>query len=617
MKRIMLVFLVFIIPVALMAAGNTNLIADQEIEFRASAPGEVAVGQQFRLTFTLNERPDDFQAPDLSDFRILSGPSQSSSSSTRIINNQVTTTVSYSYSYVLQALEEGEFTIGAATADADGETHQTNPIAIRVVPTDTTSPRQDKDPEIPDQVPEMPTEKDIFIRAEANNTEPFPGEQVVVTYRLYTRLPVTNYTIEALPGFQGMWSENITRSGQPSATTTVIDGITYNVAEIRRMAVFPQRSGELRIEPMEVEMQVRMQQTERQRRPGSFFDDFFRGSPFDSFRTVRHVAASNPLTLRVQPFPESGRPSGFRGTTGHYELSATIQPRQLEVNDAANLTITIEGKGNLRMLEEPPVAFPDNFDVFDPEVKDNFTRSSGGISGSRTFDYLVIPRQTGSFTIPEIQLSFFDPGEKVYVTLSEGPFEISVSGDPATARDREGVQPLARLASDIRFISLDGGTWKPVGYVFFRSFTFYLLLLIPLILLALFIFLMQKHRKFQQDITTQRTRKAGNLAGKRLRKANAAMKKGEADAFYDEVFRALWGYVSDKLNIPVSKLNKENVVSRFRDKKVPETLASKFLEGLNTCEFARFAPSGSDIPMEHTYQKAFETIMTLEKELRQ
>ena len=615
MKRITLTILTLFLSAAL-TAGGSALISDGEVDFRASAPNEVAAGQQFRLTFSLNERPDDFQAPDLSDFRILSGPSQSSSSSTQIINNQVTTTVSFSYSYVIQAREEGEYTIGPASVVVGGETHYTETITIQVIPSDSRPSGQEREQTPADPGADQPTEKDIFIRAEASNPEPFQGEQVIVTYRLYTRLPVTNYAIEVLPGFQGMWSENITGSGQASVSTTVVDGITYNVAEIRRMAVFPQRGGELRIDPMEVEMRVRMQQTERQRRPGSFFDDSFSGSPFDSFRTVSHVAVSNPVTLRVKPFPESNKPAGFRGITGNYELSASLQPRQLEVNDAANLRITIQGKGNLRMLEDPSVDFPEELDLFDPEVDDNFTRNREGLTGSRTFDYLIIPRQGGNFTIPEIRLSFFDPDNQVYVTREAGPFDLMVSGDAMSAMERGSGQTFARLANDIRFINLEGGSWQPVGYVFFRSFSFFLLFIFPLLLLVLFIYLMKKQRKLKQDVTGQRTRKARKLARKRLKKASAAMKKGEEDTFYDEVFRALWGYVSDKLNIPVSRLNKENVTARFRDKKVPETLANKFLEGLITCEFARFAPAGNDVPMEDTYQKALETIITLEKELK-
>ncbi len=615
MKRMMLTILTLLFPAALMADGSA-LVSDSEIDFRVSAPSEVAAGQQFRLTFSLNERPDDFQAPDLSDFRILSGPGQSSSSSTQIINNQVTTTVSFSYSYVIQAREEGEFTIGPAGVVVEGETHYTETVTIKVVPSDSRPSGQEREQTPADSGADQPTEKDIFIRAEASNPEPFQGEQVIVTYRLYTRLPVTNYSIEALPGFQGMWSENITGSGQTSVSTTVVDGITYNVAEIRRMAVFPQRGGELRIDPMEVEMRVRMQQTERQRRPGSFFDDFFSGSPFDSFRTVSHMVVSNAVTLRVRSFPELNKPEGFRGITGNYELSASLQPQQLEVNDAANLRITIQGKGNLMMLEDPSVDFPEELDVFDPEIDDNFTRSREGITGSRTFDYLIIPRQGGNFTVPEIRLSFFDPETQIYVTRQAGPFDLNVSGDAMAARERGSGPAIARLANDIRFISLEEDSWQPVGYVFFRSISFYLLFIFPLLLLALFIYLMNKQRELKQDVTGQRTRKARKLARKRLKKAAAAMKNGAEDTFYDEVFRALWGYVSDKLNIPVSRLNKENVTARFRDKKVPETLANKFLEGLRTCEFARFAPAGIDVPMEDIYQKALETIITLEKELR-
>ncbi len=610
MRKLSLNIFVFLFMASL--AGHA-----EEVAFSASAPSSVGVGERFRLTFTLNTRPEHFEAPAFDGFRVLSGPSQSSSTSTQIINNQVTTTVSFSYTYVLEAREKGDFHIPPATVKVDGKDYSTEPVQITVSASVSPDPQRTP-PEAQEETGEKskPAAEDIFIRAVASNPNPYLGEQCIISYKLYTRLPVTNYSIERLPGFQGLWAENITSSGQPEVATEVVNGTTYNVLEIRRVAVFPQRTGKIRIDPMAVEMAVRMP-ARRPQRPGSLFDEFFGGSPFDRFQTVSHLEQSNAITLNVMPLPLTTRPEDFSGIVGEYHLEARLSTAEMAVNDAANLVITIDGRGNLYMVDPPDIQFPQHLDVFDPQRSDNIRTGSEGISGHREFDYVIIPRSGGMAEIPSIKFSYFDPRREEYITRTAGPFQVYVYGDYLTDDTSQGMRAEDRyMADDIRFIHTHTVSWQPSGKLFFKSTAFYILLGIPVILLLLFLAIWKKHLHTIEDKAAMRTRKARKVARKRLQKAAVMQKQGKKEAFFDEIFRTLWGYVSDRLNMPVSQLSKENVAAAFRERQVSDDLARNFLDGLQECEFARFAPKGMESPMEVTYNKALETIVTLENELR-
>lgn len=600
----------------LLLPGAVYVYAD-EVRLSVSAPSEVAPGARFNISYSVNARPDGFQAPSFSPFRLISGPSQSSSTSTQIINNQVTTSISVSYTYTLEAPTEGTYVIPPAQAEINGQSYTSEAAEIRV--TADAATRATPSPARPADQPTQtgtPDSDDIFIRAIADNTSPFQGEQVIIRYLLYTRLPITNYSIETLPSYQGLWHENISGSGQHSVSTETLNGQTYNVAEIRRVAVFPQRSGEIRIEPIEVEMSVRMRAPQR---PGgrSFFDDFFSGTPFDAFQSVRHAERSNAVVLNVRPLPVQGRPAQFHGLVGRFTMSGELNQQSLAVNDAANLIIRIDGRGNLRLMDQPEITFPPLLDIFDPQITDQINTGPGGITGTKTFDYLIIPRQPGQADIPGVEFSFFDPEQEEYVTLSAGPFELEVTGEAIAGRG-EGWQrsDIQSLAEDILFIYTKPVRWRPANSLFYKSTGFYLLTLLPVLVFVVFIIIWFRYTDLRKDQQLLKTRQARKVARKRLINAEKFMKNGDKGAFYDEVFMALWGFVSDRLNIPVAKLNKDNVTAAFENRQIPVELAKRFLEGLEECEFARFSPAGQMSPMHETYEKAMETIVNIEKKLR-
>ncbi len=597
-----------------MLMGHAFALAD-DISFQVSAPQRVAEGERFRVTWTLDARPDDFSAPSFDGFRRISGPGTSSSTSTQIINNQVTTTVSYSYTFVLEAREQGTFTIPPATAVIDGQEYASESTRLEVSDSPAAS-RQPQDPRQPDTAQARPGPDDIFIRAEISNTSPFRGEQVIVSYKLYTRLSVQRYNIERLPGFQGLWTENITPSGQPAVTREEINGQLYQVVEIRRMAVFPQRSGDITIEAMDVETTVRMPGEDRQR-PGSLLDEFFGGSSFDRHRTIVHKVTAEPVVLSVRPLPEEGQPDDFTGLVGQFDLEATLDPGRIDLNDAATLQVSLSGDGNIRMAELPDFDLPQQLDVFDPQIADDIRTTRSGISGSRVFDYVIIARGTGEFDIPAIRVSYFDPERRAYRTATSGPFQLQVEGEPAAVRPhQDGIPGRRWLAEDIRFIHTGAVSWQQAGEVFYRSTRFYLLVAIPVLLLVIFFFIWNKHRRNVADMHGMRMKKARKVAVRRLKQAQRLLKENRKEAFFEEIFRALWGYVSDRLDIPVSRLNKENVATAFDSRQISAKLASRFLEGLYDCEYARFAPAGDESPMDTVYSKALDTIVAIEKELR-
>lgn len=577
-----------------------------------SAPEQVAVGERFRVVFSVDARPSDFQPPSFTGLRVLSGPSQSSSSSTQIINNQVTTTFSVSYTYILEAIEEGRFTIGSARFVVDGSDYGSDPHEIVVSgQAPAGSQPQSGQPQQQPATQQQPSPQDIFIRAQVSNTSPYQSEQVIVTYKLYTRVAVSRYNVDRLPSFQGFWSENLTSSTQPQPEVEVVDGQQYNSVELRRVALFPQRSGELRIEPLEVESTIRMRS---QRQSRSIFDDFFGG-----FQEVPYTIRSNAVVLQVKPLPAQNRPASFKGLAGSFNLSASLSPSTLQVNDAANLVITINGSGNLRMAEKPEIQFPPNLEVFDPNVSDQIRNERSGVQGSRTFDYTVIPRTGGEFEVPAIQLTYFDPSTAQYITREAGPFTIQVGGiGSGTGDGPETVyrSDIQSLSTDIRFINTQPDQLFPIGRLFFKSRKFFLFLTLPFVLFGIVLIIGRREIRLRGDQALMRNRKAEKLARKRLRTAAGYLHTNEDQLFYDEIFRALWGYISDKLSIPVSRLNKEEISRLFESRSVAEELATKFLSALNACEFARFAPGSDGDKKEEVYQQAMDAIIQMEKEFK-
>jgi len=620
MKRFFKILIILIISVSSVNA--------QEVKFTASAPKTVRVGEQFQLVYTLNGRGSNFRGPRFEGFQNLSGPNSSSSSNVQIINGSMTRSVSNTYTYYLRATKEGENTIPPATIYYDKKKYESESLKVKVISKGSTSRQtqqksSSKQKNIKNRQIQSPrNEKEVFLEATVDNTNPYMGEQIIVSYRLFTKVAISSMSINKLSSFGGFWSKNITDENQRlSQTTEHINGEEYVVAEIRKIALYPQMTGDLVIEPMELECiaQIR-QQNNSQRNSRSFFDDFF-NSPFGgNVYNVNKSLKSEPLKIKVKPLPLKNKPSEFNGAVGKLTVRSKIDKTELKVNDAINFSVTISGKGNIELIDELNVLFPPDFEVYDPKITNNIKTTNTGVSGSRKFEYLLIPRNSGQFVIEGVEFTYFDVLEKKYKTSRTSKYTINVEKGSGVASN---ISYSGVAQEDIRYIGTDIMHIKKlpikllkIDNYFFGSTAFYLLLIIPVLLLIIFVFVWKNLKKKHGNIALMRHNNATKVAKRNLKKASSFLKENNKKEFYIEISQALWGYLSDKFQIPRADISMNSVNEALTKRNVKPEIIEKFIETLNNCEFARFAPGDATSMMEVIYNEALEIISRIERELR-
>lgn len=594
----------------LLAAASSRA---QDPTFTASVDrNPVPLGEQFTFSLTLSNAGmgggKNLRLPDLSKFHIMSGPNQSSSM--QFINGVVSSTVSYSY--VLQPKETGTAVIGPASIEAGGRTLRSEPITMETVkgqPRQAQQPRRGADPgaRIGDN---------LFLRATVDRDRVMQGEQVNLTFRLYTRVSVANYAIHKNPALTGFWGEDLENPKNISLTDETIDGKQYRVGVIRRMALFPTQSGALEVSPMEIQATVQVQ-TRRSLDP---FDAFFR-DPFGE--TVNTTIASNAVRVRVDPLPP-GAPPSFRGAVGRFSMTADVDRRSVATNEPVSLKITISGTGNVKLLEAPAVELPVDFEQYSPKISENVKRTGERISGSKTVEYLLIPRYPGKKTIKPLVFSYFDPGKKEYVTLASSPIELSVAQGAAVAAPliaggaREGVQ---MLSQDIRFIRLEPSDLAQAGGRLYRSPAFLVLAFLPAAFFAGAVVYARRRTAIMKDEAGYRRRRALRVARKGLAQAEQMLRApssgGTALAFYSEISRAVWRYLGDRLGIPPAEMSIDGVVAGLARRGAGEETATGLRSLLETCERARFAPRSLEVPaMQETFAAAQKVIVDVEQSLK-
>lgn len=588
----------------------------QQIQFTASAKSVVAVGERFQLQYKINAEGTGFKGPNIVDFNVLTGPNTSTSSSVQIIGGQVTREVSYTYTYVLAATKEGTFTIPPATINYDGRQFTSNAVAIEV--------RRGAAQQGAGQAQQQEDEIDVFLRAEVSNSTPYLGEQVILTYKLYFNNQISGHDgFQRIASFPGFWVKNLFPNQRDIPTTTeVINGKQYNVAEVRKFALFPQRTGKIEIRPGEAEVTVRVRTEGRRRSSDPFFDSFFNDPFFSSrHRDVSRQLSSNSLTIDVKPLPTRDRPADFGSAVGRFTFSSEIDRKEVKTNEPINIKLTVSGSGNIELFDVPRMVFPPDFDVFDPETRSNINVSPSGVSGTRVFEYLIIPRNPGTFTIRPLEFSFFDPARNAYIAERTPEYTIVVErGDDASSVvtyggsvRQEGIQI---IGADIRHIKLPPYQFRPLGVFFFRSNTYFLMLLIPVLLFVVVLIVWRKQMKMRGNSSLMKTRRATKVAKKRLKAANRFMKEGKESDFYNEISRALWGFLSDKLSIPAASLSMDNVRNRMVAGKASEETIKQFIDVLEQTEYTRFAPGSKSENMDKIYKSAIEIISKIENELK-
>lgn len=605
---------------------SKSVLAD-EVKFTASTRMIVEVGKQFQLTYTLNAQGTNFRGPALNDFLVLSGPNTSSSSSIQVINRKMTQSVTNTFTYYLRAIKEGTFTISPASVKAGNKYYRSNTLTIKVVKSGTNAnvsqqsiagqKRQQVQPQTRSET------KDVFLKATANKTNPFQGEQVIVTYKIYTKVPIAQISIDKLSSFPGFWSKNLLDDNERlKQSTEIINGEEYITADIRKIALFPQKTGKLEIDPMELECiaQIRKQKT-RRTTSDPFFDSFFDDPFFNrSYQNVEKSLKSNPLTINVKPLPLKNKPANFSGAVGNFTFKSSIDRTELKTNEAITLKYTISGKGNIELINKLNVSFPPDFEVYDPKITNRIKTSPLGMSGSCTFEYLLIPRNPGQFNIKPVYFSYFDINTKQYITKSTPDYSIKVEKGSGTLANISYIgvnqEDIKYIGSDIRHIKSNILNLQKINVYFFGSTAFYLLMIIPVVFFILLIIIWKNQTKKRNNISLMKNKKATKVARKNLRKAHAFLKSGSKEEFYIEISQALWGYLSDKFNIPRAELSMDSVNDALLKKKVNKEIIRQFIDTLNNCEFARFAPGDSSSTMDEIYREALEIISKIERELR-
>ena len=624
MKKIfgLLLFIVCVAPMTLRAQDNPTLTV--------SAKKQVVVGERFQVVFEANAEGKNFTAPSFDGFTVVGGPFTSSSSSFSMVNGSMSHTVKNTYTYALQAYKEGTFPIGPASLTVKGEKVSSESFVIKVLPDDgsyaassggdaSSGSSQGKSQNTND--PQV-SGKDLFLKVIPTKKSAYVGEQIVLTYKLYTKVPVSSLSVDKMPSYAGFWTKDISdnNGGSLRQSSEYVNGMEYTVAEIQKIIVVPQRSGKLNLDPMSIECIAQIRTESNRRQSNDPFDIFFNDPFFNrNIVNVKKELSTSALTIDVKNLPESGKPASFAGAVGNYNFRSDIDKTELRTNEAFTLTLTVSGAGNIELLQMPEPNFPPDFEVYDPKITTSPNITAQGLSGTKKAEYLVIPRRAGNFNLSPVEFSFFNPANGTYTTLNSESYAVHVekgSGDEGDggiyASNQEGIK---YLGSDVRHIMTGDPHLKAMHSAFFGTAPYFVILLAMLLVFIILLMVSKKREQSKQDVAANRNKKATKVARARLKKADQYLKVKDQNNFYVEMSQALWGYISDKLGIERSKLSMDTVSEAMKEKNVPDDLTQQFVDTLNSCEFARFAPGDAEAKMGDLYQKGIEVITKAEKVL--
>ncbi len=583
--------------------GITFLTNGQDLAFTASINKNPALqGERIQIEFSINAKGKDFRAPNFKNFRIISGPNPSTSSSYSFVNGKSQSQTTTTYSYVIIAQKEGNLTIGSATINVKAKQYKSNPINIEIVKDNVQKNNQNRTLNSKRSI----NKEQLSLNATTNKRKIYQGEQIVVTYKLFTRVDLASTDLKNNPALNGFWTEDIKVNNK--FRREIIDGIPYNVATVKKALLTAQKSGKLQVDPMEIRTQVRVQNKSNRR------DPFL--NMFNQYSTIEKVISSKPITITVEPLP-TPKPTYFYGGVGNLKMDVEVNNKTIKANEAINFKITISGSGNLALIESFDIAFPPDFEVYDPKIIDKTFSTKTHTSGKKTFEYLLIPRFEGNYEIPAISYSYFHPQSKSYKTLRSDNISINVlKGDAEESGliSMTNKEDVKLLNSDIRYIKTETNL-KEKGVVFYNSKLFWILILTPLFLIIiLFIFLKITGRTVD-DSDFQKSRKATKIAQKRLKTAQKHLILSEKECFFEEIEKSLWGYFADKFAVEVSKLSKKSIHHYFRKNAINEKTEKQFIGLLSDCEIARYAPSSmKNSKMDELLESAQEIIIEVESQ---
>ena len=594
-------------------AGLAALIASAQDVIRVEAPNVVAADEQFNVTFIIEgeNSPSGFTWDSGSDFQVLWGPQSGRSMSTQIINGKRTTSSQTTYTYVLRPTGTGKFNIPTATAKVKGKEIRSESKTIEVAAAGAASSRPQAQQGGASRSQQTGVDdEDIFMTLELSRTNVVVGEPITATLKLYQRVNVAGFENVSFPDFNGFWSQEIEAPTNIEFSREVYEGQIYNSALLRKFILIPQQQGAVKINPAEMVCLVNIRVASA---GNSIFDGFF-----DDYRTIRKRVATKPLTVNVSPLP-AGAPASFGGGVGTFEISAKLSKDTLKTHEAGSLLVTVTGKGNVSLLEAPKVSFPPDMEVYDTKVSDRIDK--GGLNGVRYYEFPFIPRSYGDFVIEPIKYSYYDVNTKRYVTLETPAIPLTVERGNET--DGGGVvisgpsqKDVRTLGSDIRFISTKAPGLASKGAFFVGSPSFWIIMVLLFVVAAICWAAFRKLAARRADVVGTKTRKATKMALKRLQLAGTFLKQNLYTAFYEELHKALIGFISDKLNMPMAEQSKERMAEALKERNVNETLVAKFIAILDACEFARYSPDAGHDAMAAHYDEAVEIISSMDSEMK-
>ena len=605
------IFLILMISVSL------QMFAKEEVTLRASAPEVVVNGDQFRLTYTVNSQDvKDFLAPQAKGFDVLMGPSRSQQSSTQIINGKVSSSRSITYTYILMAVSEGTFNIPSASIEVDGEKIFSNPLTIKVLPKDKEDANSNQDNSgISSRNQKSSgriTDNDLFVLATASKTKVHEQEAILVTYKAYTTVDLRQL-LGKMPDQQGFYVQEVELPTQKTFKLEHYKGRNYNTVVYRQYVLFPQKAGRLEIPAVTFDAVV----AQRVAVSDDPFDAFFNGG---GYVEVNKKIVAPKVVINVEPLPS--KPEGYSGGVGTFTMKSDISTTELKANEAVTIKLTISGTGNMKLVSAPEVKFPHDFEIYDPKIDDNYQLTADGLSGTKTIEYLAIPRHAGNFTIPPIEFKYFDIKSESYKTLKTDAYTLKVNkGDGSSANqqviaDFTNKESVKVLGTDILFIKTGDSALMQKGKYFFGTTAYYLWYIIPFVLFIVFVVIYRKQAVENANVARVKTKKANKVATKRMKLAGKLLSENKVNEFYDEVLKALWGYISDKLNIPVSKLSRDNIEAELAGHGVSEELIKEFIGALSECEFARYAPGNQNEAMDKVYSASVDVISKMENSIK-
>ncbi len=590
--------------------------AADKVRFVAEAADVVVSGDQVRLVFTVNSQDiKDFRAPSIKGFDVLMGPSRSQQSSIQIINGKRTSNSSTAFTYILLAGSPGTYTIPAASVEVNGEKVFSNAISIKVLPQDQNSGNSGNNgggsasSSRSQAAGSRISANDLFITATASKTTVHEQEAILLTYKVYTVVNLRQL-YGKMPDLKGFHTQEVELPQQKTFTLEHYKGRNYNTTVWSQYVLFPQQTGKLEIPSITFDGVVAQQTVS-----DDPFDAFFNGG---GYVEVKKKITTPKVVINVQSLP--AKPAGFSGAVGEFKLASSINATDVKTNDAVTIKLTLSGTGNMKLIGTPEVKFPQDFEIYDPKVTDDYKLTNSGLTGTKTFEYLAIPRHAGNFTIPAVEFTYFDLKSNSYKTLKTEAYNLKVAKGQGNAdqviSDFTNKESVKMLGKDIRFIKLGDSSLRPKGDFFFGTVGYYLCYLIPLLLFVVFAVIYRQKALENANVAKVKTKKANKVATRRMKLAGKLLAENKKNEFYDEVLKALWGYISDKLSIPVSQLSKDNIEAELTNYGVQEALIAEFIGVLNECEYARYAPGNENEAMDKVYSASVEVISKMENSIK-